>query len=104
MAITSEYGRRAVPRGSTPVYLRSGSGAEYAVPESRPKAEWSDRTADSMSRDDTTTDTRIVQNTSKDGLTDISFTVPKADMAVAESIMSRVAAEIGAQGVNHNSE
>ena len=46
----------------------------------------------------------IVQNTSKDGLTDISFTVPKADMAVAESIMSRVAAEIGAQGVNHDSE
>ncbi|MFM9082946.1 MAG: ACT domain-containing protein, partial [Actinomycetota bacterium] len=31
-------------------------------------------------------------------------TVPKADMAVAESIMSRVAAEIGAQGVNHDSE
>ena len=46
----------------------------------------------------------IVQNTSKDGLTDISFTVPKADMAVAESIMSRVAGEIGAQGVNHDSE
>ncbi len=46
----------------------------------------------------------IVQNTSKDGLTDISFTMPKADMKVAEDIVSRVAAEIGAQGVTHNSE
>lgn len=46
----------------------------------------------------------IVQNTSKDGLTDISFTVPKADMAVAESIMSKVAGEIGAEGVNHDSD
>ena len=46
----------------------------------------------------------IVQNTSKDGLTDISFTVPKADMNVAEDIVSRVAAEIGAQGVTHDSE
>jgi aspartate kinase len=46
----------------------------------------------------------IVQNTSKDGLTDISFTVPKADMSVAEDIVSRVAGEIGAQGVTHDSE
>jgi aspartate kinase len=30
----------------------------------------------------------IVQNTSKDGLTDISFTMPKADMNVAEEIVS----------------
>jgi aspartate kinase len=45
----------------------------------------------------------IVQNTSKDGLTDISFTMPKADMKVAEDIVSRVAAEIGAQGVTHDS-
>ena len=46
----------------------------------------------------------IVQNTSKDGLTDISFTMPKADMGVAEEIVSRVAGEIGAQGVTHDSE
>jgi aspartate kinase len=46
----------------------------------------------------------IVQNTSKDGMTDISFTVPKADMKIAEDIVSRVATEIGAQGVTHNSE
>jgi aspartate kinase len=46
----------------------------------------------------------IVQNTSHDGTTDISFTMPKADMATAESIVSRVAAEVGAQGVEHDSE
>lgn len=46
----------------------------------------------------------IVQNTSKDGLTDISFTMLKADMKVAEDIVSRVAKEIGADGVTHNSE
>jgi aspartate kinase len=45
-----------------------------------------------------------VQNTSKDGLTDISFTMPKADMNVAEEIVSNVAKEIGAQGVTHDSE
>ncbi len=44
----------------------------------------------------------IVQNTSKDGTTDISFTVPKADMASAESIVARVAAEVGAGGVDHD--
>ena len=44
----------------------------------------------------------IVQNTSQDGKTDISFTMPKADMATAESIVSRVAAEIGAAGVDHD--
>ena len=46
----------------------------------------------------------IVQNTSKDGLADISFTMPKSDMGVAEQIVSRVATEIGAQGVTHDSE
>ncbi|MFM8826770.1 MAG: aspartate kinase [Actinomycetota bacterium] len=46
----------------------------------------------------------IVQNTSKDGLTDISFTVPKADMKSAESIVARVAAEIGAQAVTHDAD
>jgi aspartate kinase len=46
----------------------------------------------------------IVQNTSQDGTTDISFTMPKADMATAESIVSRVAAEIGARGVDHDAD
>ncbi len=46
----------------------------------------------------------IVQNTSHDGTTDISFTMPKSDMATAESIVSRVAAEIGARGVEHDSQ
>ena len=44
----------------------------------------------------------IVQNTSIDGATDISFTMPKADMATAESIVSRVATEIGAKDVEHD--
>ena len=39
----------------------------------------------------------IVQNTSTEGKTDISFTMPSADMGVAEDIVSRVAAEIGAE-------
>ncbi len=43
----------------------------------------------------------IVQNTSTDGTTDISFTVPKADMAVAEQVVAQVAHEIGAEGVSH---
>ena len=44
----------------------------------------------------------IVQNTSVDGSTDISFTVPKADMGVAEKIVADVADEIGAGGVTHD--
>ena len=46
----------------------------------------------------------IVQNTSHEGFTDISFTMPKADMGTAESIVSRVAAEIGAKGVDHDAD
>ncbi len=46
----------------------------------------------------------IVQNTSTDGTTDISFTVPMADMKVAEEIVARVAAEVGATGVTHDSD
>ena len=41
----------------------------------------------------------IVQNTSTDGNTDISFTVPKADMKVAQGIVESVAKEIGAAGI-----
>jgi aspartate kinase len=46
----------------------------------------------------------IVQNTSHEGKTDISFTVPKADMSVAEGIVARVASEIGATGVTHDAD
>jgi aspartate kinase len=46
----------------------------------------------------------IVQNTSTEGTTDISFTVPSADMAVAETIVTRVADEVGASGVTHDSD
>ena len=44
----------------------------------------------------------IVQNTSHDGATDISFTIPKADAEAAKAIVERVAAEVGAQGVEHD--
>jgi aspartate kinase len=46
----------------------------------------------------------IVQNTSKHGTTDISFTVPKADMAVSERIVADVGAQIGASGVSHEAD
>jgi aspartate kinase len=46
----------------------------------------------------------IVQNTSHDGTTDISFTMPKADKGTAEQIVARVAAEIGAAGVEHSAD
>jgi aspartate kinase len=46
----------------------------------------------------------IVQNTSKDGTTDISFTVPKADIDVAEKIVRRVATAVGAVGVSHQDD
>jgi aspartate kinase len=41
----------------------------------------------------------IVQNVSADGATDISFTLPKTDLAIAEPILSRVEGEIGARGI-----
>ena len=44
----------------------------------------------------------IVQNTGHDGTTDISFTMPKSDMASAKDIVARIAAEIGAKGVEHD--
>jgi len=46
----------------------------------------------------------IVQNTSTDGTTDISFTMPMADMTIAEDIVRRVADEIGATGVTHDND
>ncbi|MGH2739478.1 MAG: aspartate kinase [Actinomycetota bacterium] len=39
----------------------------------------------------------IVQNVSKDGKTDVSFTVPKEDLHHARSIMERVVGEVGAE-------
>jgi aspartate kinase len=44
----------------------------------------------------------IVQNTSHDGTTDISFTIPKADVATAETIVQRIATEVEARGVEHD--
>jgi aspartate kinase len=44
----------------------------------------------------------IVQNVGADGTTDISFTVPKSDLARAESLLERVAGNIGAEGVHHD--
>ena len=46
----------------------------------------------------------IVQNTSTSGSTDISFTVPKADVATAEPIVSRIARDLRAGGVNHDDD
>jgi len=46
----------------------------------------------------------IVQNTSTAGTTDISFTVPIADMAVAEGIVADVAGTISATGVSHDND
>lgn len=46
----------------------------------------------------------IVQNTSSQGFTDISFTIPMADLAVAEDIVRRVATEIGAADVIHDAD
>ncbi|MEO6570714.1 MAG: aspartate kinase [Ilumatobacteraceae bacterium] len=46
----------------------------------------------------------IVQNTSTEGRTDISFTMPMVDMAQAESIVQRVADEIGATAVTHDDD
>ena len=46
----------------------------------------------------------IVQNTSTEGHTDISFTVPKADMTTSEQIVGQVAIEIGAKGVTHDAD
>lgn len=44
----------------------------------------------------------IVQNISQDGLTDISFTVPRTDRPKAVGIVEQVAREIGARGVVHD--
>jgi len=45
----------------------------------------------------------IVQNVSARGATDISFTLPKTDLATAEPILGKLCAEIGAQEVAFDS-
>jgi aspartate kinase len=44
----------------------------------------------------------IVQNTSIDGTTDISFTLPIGDIKTAEPILKHVGDEVGAKGVNRD--
>jgi aspartate kinase len=41
----------------------------------------------------------IVQNISRDGLTDISFTLPRADRQRAERVLAGLARDIGAEGI-----
>jgi aspartate kinase len=44
----------------------------------------------------------IVQNISRDGFTDISFTVPRGDMARAASVLDEVARAVGAEKTVHD--
>jgi aspartate kinase len=44
----------------------------------------------------------IVQNISRDGFTDMSFTVPRGDCSRAVGALSSVATKVGAQGVVHD--
>ncbi|MFM7828316.1 MAG: aspartate kinase [Actinomycetota bacterium] len=44
----------------------------------------------------------IVQNTSTAGTTDISFTLPKTDIAAAQPIVERISKQVGAKGVTHD--
>jgi len=44
----------------------------------------------------------IVQNISRDGYTDISFTLPRGDRATAVAVLAAAAKQIGAQGVEFN--
>src|SRR5439155_4754636 len=46
----------------------------------------------------------IVQNVSAQGLTDISFTLPKTDLTVAEPILRAACNDVGAAGFTHDSE
>jgi aspartate kinase len=46
----------------------------------------------------------IVQNTSTEGTTDISFTVPRADLAAAMRVSEGLGPEIGAKNVTHDAE
>jgi aspartate kinase len=46
----------------------------------------------------------IVQNTSTEGTTDISFTMPMAELGQSETVVQRVAEEIGAKAVTHDDD
>jgi aspartate kinase len=46
----------------------------------------------------------IVQNVSEQGHTDISFTLPKTDLATAEPILERTAREVDARGITSDPE
>jgi aspartate kinase len=46
----------------------------------------------------------IVQNTSTEGTTDISFTVPRADLAAAMRVSETLGPQIGAKNVTHDAE
>ncbi len=46
----------------------------------------------------------IVQNVSEQGLTDISFTLPKNDLTVAEPILEAACKEVGAAGFSQDSD
>jgi len=46
----------------------------------------------------------IVQNISQDGLASITFTLPKTDLPVADPILEELAEQIGARGVERDSE
>jgi aspartate kinase len=44
----------------------------------------------------------IVQNSSADGTTDITFTLPKTDLPAAEPILDHLRGEIGARGIAYD--
>jgi len=46
----------------------------------------------------------IVQNTSNDGATDISFTMPRTDLVESEAVVAALAGELEAVGVSHDGE
>src|SRR4051794_17696731 len=46
----------------------------------------------------------IVQNVSEEGLTDISFTMPKSDLAIGEPILAAACSDVGAAGFTADSE
>jgi aspartate kinase len=46
----------------------------------------------------------IVQNTSNDGATDISFTMPRTDLVESEAVVAALAGELEAAGVSHDGE
>ena len=54
--------------------------------------------------DETVNVDMIVQNVSAEGHTDISFTVPKSELLRIEPVIQAVAAEVGARGVQQDSE